>query len=98
MSPRGFSLASLPIARLPGVAIVLVGLCAGFGLTSPGFATPANIANILTQSTILLLLALPMTVIIMTEGLDLSIGAVLTFASIVLAVTVVTTGSPTLPS
>jgi len=96
MSTRGFSLASLPIAHVPGVAIVLVVLCAVFGATSPGFATPANIANILTQSTILLLLALPMTVIIMTEGLDLSIGAVLTFASIVLAVTVIATGSPTL--
>ena len=84
------------LRRVPGVAIVLVVLCAGFGLTSPGFATSANIANILMQSTILLLLALPMTVIIMTEGLDLSIGAVLTFASIVLAVTVVATGSPTL--
>jgi ribose transport system permease protein len=90
------SLVSISIARVPGVAIVLVALCAIFGLTSPGFATPANIANILTQSTILLLLALPMTIIIMTEGLDLSIGAVLTFASIVLAVTVVTTGSPAL--
>ena len=67
MSTRGFSLAALPIARVPGVAIVLVVLCAGFGLTSPGFVTPANIANILTQSTILLLLALPMTVIIMTD-------------------------------
>jgi ribose transport system permease protein len=96
MSLREFSLPSLPIARVPGVAIVLVGLCVVFGLTGSGFATPANIANIFTQSTILLLLALPMTVIIMTEGLDLSIGAVLTFASIVLAVTVVTTGSPTL--
>jgi ribose transport system permease protein len=44
----------------------------------------------------LLLLALPMTLIIMTEGLDLSIGAVLTFASIVLAMTAVATGSITL--
>jgi ribose transport system permease protein len=84
------------IARVPGVAIVLVVLCATFGITSPGFSTPANIANILSQSTILLLLALPMTVIIMTEGLDLSMGAVLTFASIVLALTVIATGSPTL--
>jgi len=83
-------------ARVPGVAIVLVVLCAIFGFTSPGFTTPANIANILTQSTILLLLALPMTVVIMTEGLDLSIGAVLTFASIVLAITVIATGSPAL--
>lgn len=84
------------IARVPGVAFVLIVLCAVFGLTSSGFATPSNIANIMVQSTILLLLALPMTLIIMTEGLDLSIGAVLTFASIVLAVTVVATGSPAL--
>ncbi|HEY1474977.1 MAG TPA: ABC transporter permease [Pseudolabrys sp.] len=96
MNARDLSLASLPIVRVPGVAIVLVVLCMVFALTSPGFATPANIANILTQSTILLLLALPMTLMIMTEGLDLSIGAVLTFSSIVLAVTVVATGSPTL--
>ncbi len=91
-----FRLVTAPLARVPGVAIALIALCAVFAVTSPGFATPANIANILTQSTILLLLALPMTLIIMTEGLDLSIGAVLTFASIVLAITAVTTGSPTL--
>jgi Ribose/xylose/arabinose/galactoside ABC-type transport systems, permease components len=93
MSARNLSTVSLSIARVPGVAIVLGALCAMFGVMSPGFLTPANIANILTQSTILLLLALPMTLIIMTEGLDLSIGAVLTLASIALAVTVVATGS-----
>jgi ribose transport system permease protein len=81
------------LARVPGVALVLIVLCAGFGVASAGFATPTNIANILVQSTILLLLALPMTLIIMTEGLDLSMGAVLTFASIVFAVSVIATGS-----
>ena len=96
MSKRAFSLASLRLDRVPGVAIVLVVLCAIFGVLSSGFTTPANIANVLTQSTILLMLALPMTVMIMTEGLDLSIGAVLTFASIILAVTVIATGSPVL--
>jgi ribose transport system permease protein len=93
MSARSLSLASVPIARVPGVAIVLAVLCIIFALASQGFATPANIANILTQSTVLLLIALPMTLIIMTEGLDLSMGAVLTFASIVLALTVVGTNS-----
>src|SRR5487761_2695959 len=96
MSKRAFSLASLRLNRVPGVAIVLVVLCAIFGVLSPGFTSPANIANVLTQSTILLMLALPMTVMIMTEGLDLSIGAVLTFASIILAVTEIATGSPVL--
>ncbi len=86
----------MSLARVPGVAIVLAILCATFGVMSPGFVTPANISNILSQSTILLLLALPMTLIIMTEGLDLSMGAVLTLASIALAITVVATGSATL--
>ncbi|HUI13818.1 MAG TPA: ABC transporter permease [Xanthobacteraceae bacterium] len=96
MSTQATNLTAPLLSRVPGVAIVLILLSAIFGVLSPGFTTPANVANILTQSTILLLLALPMTVIIMTEGLDLSIGAVLTFSSIVLAVTVIATGSPTL--
>jgi ribose transport system permease protein len=84
------------ILRVPGVAIVLAVLSILFAFMSPSFATIPNLQNILTQSAILLLLALPMTLIIMTEGLDLSIGAVLTLASIILAATVITTGSPTL--
>lgn len=96
MNVLGFSPASFSIARVPGVAIVLVVLSVTFALMSPQFASYANIANILNQSTILLLLALPMTIIIMTEGIDLSMGAILTFSSIVLALTVVATGSVTL--
>jgi ribose/xylose/arabinose/galactoside ABC-type transport system permease subunit len=44
------------------------------------------------QSSILLLLALPMTLIIMSEGLDLSIGAVLGLAGVVLAMVLVRGG------
>ena len=82
------------LARVPGVAIVLVSLTVVFSIASPNFGTVANFQNILTQSTILLLLALPMTLIIMTEGLDLSIGAVITLASVVLVATVLATKSP----
>jgi ribose transport system permease protein len=78
---------------MPGVAIALVLLVAVFSLANPNFATLSNLQNILIQSTILLLLALPMTLIIMTEGLDLSMGAVLTLASIALAITAIATGS-----
>lgn len=84
------------LARIPGVAIVLVLLIIGFTLANPKFATPGNLANLLVQSTLLTLLALPLTLVIMTEGLDLSIGAVLTLASIALAQTVVGTGSAAL--
>ena len=81
------------LGRIPGVAIVLAVLLAGFGLAHGSFFGFANIANILVQSTILLLIALPMTLIIMTEGLDLSMGAVLTLTSLIVAIVALTTGS-----
>src|SRR5690349_2382099 len=75
-----------------GAAIVLLALFAAFALTERSFLTPDNLLNIGRQSTILLLLALPMTLIILTEGLDLSMGAVLTLCNVVLALVAVKTG------
>ncbi len=93
MTAQAMRSAASLLARIPGVAIVLALLIIGFALANPRFATPGNLTNLLVQSTLLALLAMPMTLVIMTEGLDLSMGAVLTFASIVLALTVITTGS-----
>ncbi len=78
--------------RVPGVAYILGALLVAFTLAAPGFATTANIANIGVQSSILLLLALPMTLIIMSEGLDLSMGAVLGLAGVALAFVLVHNG------
>ena len=79
--------------RIPGAAYMLAGLAVGFAASSNGFVNSANLANIGMQSTILLLLALPMTLIILTEGIDLSMGAVLTLACVMLAAIAVKTGS-----
>jgi len=76
-----------------GAAIVLLVLFAVFALAGRNFLTPGNLVNIAMQSTILLLLALPMTLIILTEGLDLSMGAVLTLCNVVLALVAVKTGA-----
>jgi len=70
---------------VPGAAYLLVILAIVFAIFGSGFATLANLLNIGVQSSVLLLLALPMTLIIMTEGLDLSMGAVLSLAGVVLA-------------
>jgi ribose transport system permease protein len=48
--------------------------------------------NIGVQGSILLLLSLPMTLIIMTEGLDLSMGAVLGLGSVLVAMTLANGG------
>jgi ribose transport system permease protein len=73
------------LARTPGVAFLLVALVIVFALFASRFASLSNLLNIGVQSSILLLLALPMTLIIMTEGLDLSMGAVLGLTGVVLA-------------
>jgi ribose transport system permease protein len=83
-------------SRIPGVAYILFALAALFAFTSEGFLGGANVVNIAMQSTILLLLALPMTLIIMTEGIDLSMGAVTTLACVVLAMVAVASGSAAL--
>src|SRR3954469_13740084 len=71
--------------RIPGASYLLALLIVVFAIFGAGFATIANVLNIGVQSSVLLLLALPMTLIIMTEGLDLSMGAVLSLAGGVLA-------------
>ena len=70
---------------MPGVAYLLAGLFVSFSVLDPSFISVPNLLNIGTQSSTLLLLALPMTLIIMSEGLDLSMGAVLGLAGVVLA-------------
>jgi ribose transport system permease protein len=79
-----------------GAALMLLVLCVVFAATSSNFLAPANLRNIAVQSTTLLMLALPMTLIILTEGLDLSMGAVLTLANVVLAMVAVATGGVSL--
>lgn len=91
LSPSAPARVKMP--SVPGVVLALALLFILFAALSPGFLTTGNLSNILVQSVILLLLALPMTIIIMTEGLDLSMGAVLTLASLVLALTILSTGS-----
>ena len=81
------------LARVPGVAWILGLLLIGFSATSADFLTRGNLTNVGQQSVILLMLALPMTLIIMTEGLDISMGAVLTLASVMLAWMMVHQGS-----
>ncbi len=73
------------LSRVPGVAWILGFLVIGFAFATGDFLSGPNLLNIGLQSVILLMLALPMTLIIMTEGVDISMGALLTLASVVLA-------------
>ncbi|MEO8260363.1 MAG: ABC transporter permease [Acidobacteriota bacterium] len=80
-------------AAVPGVGYLLAALAVTFTILDPRFASLPNLLNIGTQSSTLLLLALPMTLIIMSEGLDLSMGAVLGLSGVALAMRLAGGGS-----
>jgi len=84
-----------PLARLPelpGAAYLLAALAAGFALASPEFLSPRNLSNVALQSAALIIVSLGMTLVILTEGIDLSLGAVLGLCGVVMGMLVVSGG------
>jgi ribose transport system permease protein len=68
------------------IGLILVGLVVVFSVLSPSsFLSAANARNIATDAAVLLVLATGMTYVIITAGIDLSIGAVLVFSGVVSA-------------
>jgi len=68
------------------IALVLVGMIAVFSLLQFNeFFTVSNLRNIGTDAAVLLIVATGLTYVIITAGIDLSVGSVLVFASVVSA-------------
>jgi len=87
-NPTTPSLATQTIHRLgPGVgAIVAFLLIAIVGsLLSPTFLTQRNITNVMRQTAMLGVVTVGMTFVILTAGIDLSVGMVLSLTSVVAA-------------
>jgi inositol transport system permease protein len=80
----GFDLFGL-LARFAPL-IFLVVLMAGFAIAEPRFISTVNLLNVLRQVSIYGLLAIGMTFVILTAGIDLSIGAVLAFCGLAAAI------------
>lgn len=60
-----------------GIYVAFGLLLVGLALVSPVFATPENLFNVALQSSINALLAFGMTFVILTAGIDLSVGSLL---------------------
>jgi fructose transport system permease protein len=82
--------------RYPAVspAIVLVLAIIVFGLLNDRFLNPANLSLITQQVAVVGTLAVAQTLIILTAGIDLSVGAVMVLSSMVMAQTSVQLGLP----
>ncbi|MFN3330963.1 MAG: ABC transporter permease [Caldilinea sp.] len=68
-----------------GALGVLIVICVIFALIEPAFLSSRNLFNVLRQVSIYGLLALVMTFVILTGGIDLSVGSLLALSGLVAA-------------
>src|SRR5687767_7869280 len=84
---RGRVLGARAISALQrqGALVALILVCIFGASRYYAFATPENLLNVLRQNSMLGLVALGMTFVILTGGIDLSVGALLAVAGVVAA-------------
>ena len=75
-------------------ALVLVVSVLVFGLLAPRFLSPGVLSLVLQQVTVIGIVAIAQTLIILTAGIDLSVGAILVLSSFVMGRLAVMTGVP----
>jgi ribose transport system permease protein len=76
---------ALGVIRL-GPVLMLAGLIVAMMLLSPVFLTTGNASNVLSQTAAIAVLAIGQLLVILTRGIDLSVGSTLALASVVGAI------------
>ena len=76
---------SKEILQKYGIVFVLILMVIGISVLEPAFLSSSNIFNVLTQSAIFGIMALGLTFVIISKGIDLSVGSILAFAGVVAA-------------
>ncbi|MBL8815834.1 MAG: ABC transporter permease [Planctomyces sp.] len=71
---------------LAGLAIVLLAIVAVFSWLSPRFFSQATLATIMNQIPALTILATGMTIVLISGGIDLSVGSLVAFSSAALGI------------
>lgn len=72
--------------RTSGLVWVLLVMVIAATLVNPAFISPFNIVNVLRQMALFGIVAIGMTLVILTAGIDLSIGSVVAVAAVVCAI------------
>lgn len=68
-----------------GVLLVFLGMVIISAWLSPAFLTASNLFNLLRQSSFLIIISIGMLYVILTGGIDLSVGSLLALASVLVA-------------
>jgi len=88
---RGLSRESVQFAWRVAAALAV---CIALSLLSDAFLTTNNLLNVLRQTALLFLMASGLTLVILTAGLDLSVGANIGLSACLAAIIIKSTGSP----
>ena len=83
MTPR-FAIRRIVASREAGTALGLLALCVGLWIATPYFATTTNLTNVAEQSAVTGVIAIGMTCVILTGGIDLSVGSLVALAGVVI--------------
>ena len=76
---------SAKFLRKYGIYVAMVALFIAGAILSPAFLQSRNLINVLRQISVNGILAIGMTFVILTEGIDLSVGAMLAISSVTMA-------------
>ncbi|WP_332685807.1 ABC transporter permease [Devosia sp.] len=79
-----------------GPIAILIILLVVLSIASPHFLTPRNVSNILAQTAVIAVVAMGQHLVILTRGIDLSVGSNLALATVVGALVYKATGSDVL--
>lgn len=72
-------------ARQLGTLGGLIGLCVVLWILTPHFLTVSNLINVAQQTSINAIIAVGLTFVIISGGIDLSVGSIVAFAGVVMA-------------
>ena len=75
----------IPYGRQFGTLLGLLGLSIVLWIMTPYFLTVSNLLNIAQQTSINAIIAVGMTFVIITAGIDLSVGSLVAFSGVILA-------------
>jgi ribose/xylose/arabinose/galactoside ABC-type transport system permease subunit len=89
---------SLVRAREAGIGLVVIIIMVLLTLSTPYFLTPSNLAIVARQVSLSAIIAIGMTLVILLGGIDLSVGSVVAFVSVVTGFVMVNLRMPILVS
>jgi ribose transport system permease protein len=80
--------------RYAAVLVMLVGIFVFFAVTQDRFLTSANVENLLTSVSILWVVSIGMTFVVLTGGIDLSVGSLLALSGLIVEALFNNVGAP----